>query len=68
MTAPVNCRSCGAWILFVRTKSGRMPIDYQPEFAADTHYDKARHVSHFATCPNADKHRKRKNVNTNPAS
>lgn len=43
---PGNCRSCGSAIYWCRTKRGsRMPVD--PEG-----------TSHFATCPDADEHRR----------
>lgn len=41
-----SCRSCGADIHWIETASGkRMPVN--PDG-----------TSHFATCPNADQHRK----------
>lgn len=40
------CRSCGAPILWIATRSGkRMPVDAKTD------------VVHFKTCPDADKHR-----------
>ena len=62
-----KCRSCGAYIVFLKTKSGsNMPVD--ADSLDDTEMEggekplfdaSAGHVSHFATCPNADKHRRR---------
>lgn len=47
-----KCRSCGAEIYWVKTKAGKsMPIERTA--SGDM-------ISHFATCPNASKHR---NVN-----
>lgn len=68
-----ECKSCGAEIIWVRMdESGKaMPIDAIPEkrvvlldrtFGAQDPTPVAKmettYISHFATCPNADKHRK----------
>jgi hypothetical protein len=47
-----TCRSCGHDIEWVTTEAtGRpMPLDPGP--------DRERRVSHFATCPQADQHRR----------
>lgn len=48
-----NCKSCKAPIWWVKTPADRlMPVCF----------DRGRKewVSHFANCPNADKHRKKK--------
>lgn len=60
-----SCQSCGAPIKFVRTVSGRwVPLD--PE-VVNCMTDKGHpglyepvkgFVSHFATCPDADKYRR----------
>lgn len=64
-----NCRSCGATVLWVETESGkRMPLDAEPErrfvIEAATDPMKARlrntYVSHFSTCPQAERWRQRK--------
>jgi len=56
-----HCRSCNAEILFVETAKGHMmPVNYKPEFENDKEYDKTKHISHFSTCPEADKFRKKK--------
>jgi hypothetical protein len=49
----VDCRSCGAPIVWVRTVAGyRMPVNAAPgELDGE---------SHFATCPHADAWRKKK--------
>lgn len=63
MTVP-QCRSCGAFILWMKTKNGKnIPVDYAtvPADQGALVFDPdVGHISHFATCPNADKHRKRK--------
>ena len=61
-----SCRSCGAEILWVETQNGkRMPLDFTPErrFVIDPSNGmlaklRNTYVSHFATCPNADQHRR----------
>lgn len=57
----VNCISCGKFIVWFKTKAGKnMPVDEEttePTDRADQ-LNLARHTSHFATCPNADHHRK----------
>jgi hypothetical protein len=62
-----NCRSCGAKIVFLLTQKGRnIPVNPnldKPEHKVrdnDMYLDTQRHISHFATCPNASKHRKSK--------
>ncbi len=59
-----HCRSCGAPIIWMKTKRGKsMPVNAAPslEFGQVLpEYDPTKHVSHFATCPNAAKHRKAK--------
>jgi hypothetical protein len=57
----VNCTSCHAPIVFFKTAKGnQMPVDASTVEAGDNvdKLDLSRHVSHFATCANADKHRK----------
>lgn len=69
------CRSCGAPIIWAITENGkRMPLDAEPAerptgvFRLEPSGDDliARrpieqvYISHFATCPNADQHRKPK--------
>jgi len=65
---PVSrCRSCGAQIIWVKMRGGKsMPVN--PErvrivLANNDHTDGTvitGHLPHWATCPNADQHRKNK--------
>lgn len=55
----VNCRSCNALMIFLKTSSGkRMPVDAETVEAGDHTYDHRKHKSHYATCPDAAKYRK----------
>lgn len=66
-----NCKSCGAPIVWGETQSGKkMPLDTKMEqryvFKQDIGYPSGdaivlvnTYTSHFATCPNAAKHRKK---------
>jgi hypothetical protein len=59
----VQCSSCGAPIVWFRTKAGKkMPVDAGTTKPTDAEHqlDLTRHVSHFATCPDSDKWRKPK--------
>lgn len=57
-----NCRSCQASIVWLPTRTGaRMPVDVDGVLEDDTEFDAARHKSHFATCPQAEQHRKARN-------
>ena len=54
-----RCNSCGAEIVWFRTKRGvRMPVNEGSTQPTDRDLDLSRHISHFATCPNADHHRR----------
>jgi hypothetical protein len=54
-----ECKSCGKQIVFIATRKGStMPIDATTYEIGDEYFDKEKHVSHFATCPNAAKHRR----------
>lgn len=56
----VRCSSCRARIIWLLTKNLKpMPVDADSVGPADTEFDHTRHMSHFATCPNAFKHRKK---------
>lgn len=62
-----KCKSCGAEIHFLETKTGSlMPVDAKParvlvEQQGETWYGvEDGYTSHFATCPNAAKHRRPK--------
>ena len=57
-----RCRSCNAQIIWFKTATGKsMPIDADTVEADDDDLDLKRHRSHFATCPQADKHRRARN-------
>ncbi len=58
----VKCRSCGAKMIWMRTKAGNsMPVDWDVKFIDDTEYSKpAGHISHFSSCPHADRFRRKK--------
>lgn len=60
MTA--QCRSCEAPIVWVQTQNGKnMPVDAHTYDNGDgLIFNSEKHTSHFATCPNADKHRKKR--------
>ena len=63
-----RCSSCQAEIIWVITEKGhKMPVDAKPMkgfWLEETHGQVQAnsgsdlHQSHFATCPNADQHRK----------
>jgi len=66
------CRSCGARIVWGQTNRGkRIPIDLDSipgaePFSAENasrppavRFDPLVHTTHFATCPQADEHRRR---------
>jgi hypothetical protein len=60
-----RCRSCGAEIVWAKTESGKSaPFDlkltsgqYTIDAAGVAHHVRTR-VSHYATCPNANAHRR----------
>lgn len=58
------CRSCGAPIVWIRLESGRSaPCDPKPVVIhTASGVTLSGYGSHFATCPNATQHRKRKPV------
>lgn len=54
-----RCRSCRSMIIWFRTASGKnMPVDADTVRPDDDALDLSRHVSHFATCPQANQHRR----------
>jgi hypothetical protein len=68
-----TCKSCGARIIFVKTTTGSsMPlnagmadngnvvIEGDPPIARVVAAGAGMFISHFATCPGADAHRKKK--------
>jgi hypothetical protein len=63
----VRCSSCRAQIIWFKTEAGRNhPVDADTVEPADTELDlqtkshpEGKHKSHFATCPNANQHRRK---------
>jgi hypothetical protein len=55
-----HCKTCEAPIIWLRTTAGSsMPTDAETVGLEDTVFDlKKKHISHFATCPEASFHRK----------
>lgn len=61
MTHATPCKSCGRIIAWLKTASGKnMPVDVETVQPTDDIFNPQRHVSHFATCPQADQHRSRR--------
>jgi hypothetical protein len=63
ITKLATCKSCGAKIVFLKTTSGKfIPVNYESvlenKIASYEIFNSKKHTSHFATCPNASKHRK----------
>jgi hypothetical protein len=57
----MKCKSCGKEIVYLRTAAGKiMPVDRETTDAADEYFDQERHTSHFATCPDAERFRKKR--------
>jgi hypothetical protein len=56
----VRCSSCRAKIIWFKTGAGKnMPVDADTVEPEDEELDLSRHKSHFATCPNANQHRRK---------
>lgn len=59
---PIPCRSCGAPIRFLESPAGngkKIPVDAETCDERDRYYGKeCGHISHFATCPAAQAHRR----------
>lgn len=60
-----TCSSCGAPIIWAESKAGKpTPLDAKPEsrfiFIEGVAQQIMTYTSHFATCPNADQHRRGK--------
>lgn len=56
-----RCNSCRARIIWLPTPAGRaMPIDADTVGPDDQEFQHGKHGPHWATCPNADQHRKPK--------
>jgi hypothetical protein len=54
-----RCRSCNARVIWFKTALGKnMPVDEGTVEQNDVILDMKRHISHFATCPNRDQHRR----------
>ena len=54
-----KCSSCDADIAFALSAKGKyIPIDLNT-WEGEKTFDYSKHISHFATCPNAAKHRKK---------
>ncbi len=54
-----RCRSCRAQIIWFKTEAGKnMPVDADTVEPDDDELDLSRHISHFATCPQANHHRR----------
>lgn len=55
------CKSCKAMIVYLETDAGRtMPVNADTVEPTHAKFDAKVHVTHFATCPNAKKHRRRR--------
>jgi len=56
-----RCGSCQAPIIWLLTKNLRpMPVNAETVKPEESRFDPERHSSHFATCPNAKQHRRRR--------
>lgn len=54
-----RCKTCRARIIWFRTASGKnMPVDADSVEPEDDELDLSRHKSHFASCPQANQHRR----------
>jgi len=62
MTKLSRCKSCDEYIVWVKTEAGNnMPVDADSfEEGDELIFIPDKHISHFATCPNADQHRKQR--------
>ena len=59
-----ECKSCKAKIVWMKTKIGKnIPVDWEEGIDKETLFDYAHMTSHFATCPNAMKHRNNETKN-----
>lgn len=61
MLKVTECRSCGAEIVWMKTQKGKnMPVDADTIQDADAEvFDYETMTSHFSTCPEANKWRKK---------
>lgn len=63
MSKLAKCTSCGKVIRWLKTEKGKnMPVDIETTRESDTLFEYGRHISHFSTCPHADRHRKREGM------
>ena len=54
-----RCKSCNAMIIWLETPNGKkMPVDAATVAPEHDRYIAGTHQSHFATCPNANQHRR----------
>ena len=59
MEEKMKCKACGKEITFLRTDKGKaIPVNKETTDVADEYFDRDRHVSHFADCPEANRFRK----------
>ena len=55
----VLCRSCGAKIIFLKTKNGKnMPVNFVEGMNVSDTFDSTKMVSHFSTCLQASSWRR----------
>lgn len=69
MSKPTRqCKTCQAPIVWMPTKQGKsMPVDAHTVGDGDQVFDVTRgHISHFATCPQADDHRRERGSPSDP--
>ena len=59
-----RCKSCNKEIIWIKMKSGKaMPCDMDKVIVVTEDGDTVTgYISHFATCPNANQHRKGNNA------
>ncbi len=56
-----KCSSCRAAIIWLTTEKGaNMPVDSATVEPHDKKFDAKKHTSHFATCPHAPAHRRKR--------
>lgn len=54
-----RCRSCNAEVYWIQTATGKkMPVDAAVDGGVAPGLHPGQGVSHFATCPHADQHRR----------
>ena len=59
-----ECKACKKKIVYLRTSNGNsMPVDYKEDIVEGELFDRLKHTTHFATCPNAN-HFRKKNVSS----